>query len=54
MVNAYAGRSSVVDPNDLIIPSGADSDKIKNYEIGAKGAWLDGRLTTNLAVYLID
>lgn len=54
MVNAYAGRSSVVDPNDSIIPSGADSDKIKNYEIGAKGAWLDGRLTTNLAVYLID
>lgn len=54
VVNAYAGRSSVVDPNDLIIPAGADSDKIKNYEVGAKGTWFDGRLTTNLAVYLID
>ena len=54
VVNAFAGRASVVDPNDLIIPDGADTDKIQNYEIGAKGTWLDGRLTTNLAAYLID
>ncbi len=49
VVNAFAGRASVVDPNDLIIPFGADTDKIQNYELGAKGRWLDGRLTTNLA-----
>jgi iron complex outermembrane receptor protein len=54
VVNAFAGRPSVVNPNDLIIPPGAETDKLKNYEIGAKGSWLDGHLTTNLAVYLID
>jgi outer membrane receptor protein involved in Fe transport len=54
VVNAFAGRISVVDPSDLVIPAGADSDKIKNYEVGAKGTWLDGRLTSNLAVYVID
>jgi outer membrane receptor protein involved in Fe transport len=54
VVNAFAGRASVVNPNDLIIPFGADSDKLKNYELGAKGRWLDGRLSTNLAVYWID
>jgi iron complex outermembrane receptor protein len=54
VVNGFAGRASVVDPSDLVIPPGADSDKIKNYEIGAKGQWLDNRLTTNLAVYVID
>lgn len=54
VVNGFAGRSSVVNPSDIIIPAGADTDKIKNYEVGAKGTWLDGRLTTNLAAYLID
>jgi iron complex outermembrane recepter protein len=54
VVNAFAGRASVVNPNDLIIPFGANSDKLKNYELGAKGRWLGGRLSTNLALYLID
>lgn len=54
VVNAFAGRTSLVNPNDIIIPAGADSDKLKNYELGAKGRWLDGRLTSNLAVYWID
>ncbi|MBL8271640.1 TonB-dependent receptor [Steroidobacter sp.] len=54
VVNGFAGRRSVVDPNDLVIPNGADTDKIKNYELGAKGTWFSGKLTTNLAVYLID
>jgi iron complex outermembrane receptor protein len=54
VVNGFAGRSSVVNPSDIIIPPGADTDKIKNYEVGAKGTWLDGRVTTNLAAYLID
>lgn len=54
VVNGFAGRPSLVDPNDLIIPDGADTDKIKNYEIGAKGTWFGGRVTTNFAVYLID
>ena len=54
VVNAYAGRPSLVDPNDIIIPYGAESDKLRNYELGAKGRWLDGRLSANLALYWID
>lgn len=54
VVNAFGGRGSVVNANDLVIPFGANSDKLKNYELGAKGRWLDGRLSTNLAVYWID
>ncbi|HEY0685419.1 MAG TPA: TonB-dependent receptor [Steroidobacter sp.] len=54
VVNGFAGRASVVDPTDLVIPNGADTDKIQNYEIGAKGTWLDGLLTTNVAAYVID
>jgi iron complex outermembrane receptor protein len=54
VVNAFAGRSSVVDPNDLIIPSGAESDDLKNYELGVKGNWLNGKLSANLALYQID
>ena len=54
VVNAFAGRPSLVNPNDLIIPYGATSDDLTNYEIGAKGRWLNGRLSANLALYLID
>jgi iron complex outermembrane recepter protein len=54
IVNAFAGRASVVDQNDIIIPNGASSDRLESYEIGAKGRWLDGRVTINLAAYLID
>src|SRR3546814_16478825 len=53
-LNARAGLASVVDPSDIIIPYGADSDKIINYEVGLKGSWLNGKLTANLAAYLID
>ncbi|MET0533438.1 MAG: TonB-dependent receptor [Steroidobacter sp.] len=52
--NARAGSVSIVNPNDLVIPSGAGSDDLTNYEIGLKGRWLDGKVTTNLAVYYID
>lgn len=54
IVNARAGLASVVNPSDIIIPAGADSDNLKNYEIGAKGTFLDGKLTANLAAYIID
>ncbi len=54
VVNAFGGRPSLVNPNDLIIPYGADSDDLKNYEIGAKGRWLNGKLAANLAAYWID
>jgi iron complex outermembrane receptor protein len=54
VVNGFAGLPSLVDPNDLVIPNGADTDKIKNYELGAKGTWFGGRVTTNFALYLID
>jgi iron complex outermembrane recepter protein len=54
VVNGFAGRASVVNPADIIIPFGADSDDLTNYEIGLKGRWLDGRLSANLAAYWID
>jgi len=54
VVNGFAGRVSVVNPTDIVIPPGADSDDLTNYEIGLKGRWLNGRLTTNLAAYWID
>lgn len=54
VVNGFAGRPSVVNPSDIVIPAGADSDDLTNYEIGLKGRFLDGRLTANLAAYWID
>ena len=52
--NARAGSVSTVDPTDLVIPAGAGSDNLVNYEVGVKGRWLDGKLTANLAAYYID
>ncbi|MGE3249058.1 MAG: TonB-dependent receptor [Hyphomonadaceae bacterium] len=54
VVNAFAGRVSLVDPTDIVIPFGADSDQLINYEIGLKGRWFDGRLNANIAIYQID
>jgi outer membrane receptor protein involved in Fe transport len=54
IVNAFAGRASLVNPNDIIIPNGASSDDLKSYEIGAKGRFLNGLVTINIAAYLID
>jgi len=53
-VNARAGSVSALDPDDLVIPFGADSDEIISYELGLKGRWLDGRLFGNFALYYID
>ncbi|MBO9544553.1 TonB-dependent receptor [Caulobacter sp.] len=52
--NARAGSVSTVTPSDLIIPAGAGSDNLTNYEVGLKGRFLDGRLTAALAAYYID
>jgi len=54
VVNANAGSVSVVNPHDIIIPPGASSDNLTNYELGAKGRWVDGRLSANVALYWID
>jgi iron complex outermembrane receptor protein len=54
IVNAFAGRPSLVNPNDIIIPNGASSDDLKSYEVGAKARFLNGRVTINTAAYLID
>lgn len=54
VVNAFAGRASLVNPSDLIIPNGATSDDLTNYEVGAKGRFLNGKVAANVAVYLID
>lgn len=52
--NSRAGSVSTVNPNDLVIPAGAGSDNLTNYEVGLKGRWLGGKLTVNLAAYFID
>jgi len=54
IVNAFAGRPSLVDPNDITIPNGASSDDLKSYEVGAKGRFLNGLVTINAAAYWID
>lgn len=54
IVNARAGAVSTLDPNDLVIPYGADSDELTSYEVGVKGSWMNGRLVANLALYYID
>ncbi len=54
IVNAQGGSVSVLDPTDLVIPLGADSDELISYEVGLKGTWMDGRLAANLALYYID
>lgn len=54
VVNARAGLGSVADPTDIIIPDGADSDSLTNYEVGLKGNWLGGKLTAAIALYYID
>jgi iron complex outermembrane receptor protein len=54
VVNATAGRVSTINPADIVIPAGATSDKLTNYEIGVKGRWLNGNLTANVAGYFIS
>jgi iron complex outermembrane receptor protein len=54
VLNAQAGSRSIVNPNDIVIPSGASSDNLKNYELGAKGRWLGGKLSVNAAIFWID
>lgn len=54
VVNAQAGGVSTIDPDDLVIPYGAESDDLISYELGMKGRWLRGRVTANLALYHVD
>ena len=54
VVNALAGLVSQIDPDDIVIPAGARSDSVTNYEVGLKGRWLNGDLTANIAGYYID
>lgn len=54
VVNARAGLVSQIDPNDIVIPDGAKSDSVTNYEVGLKGRWFGGDLTANVAAYYID
>lgn len=55
VVNARAGLAPpAAQPNDIVIPDGASSDKLTNYEIGLKGSFFDNRFTANLAAFYID
>lgn len=54
VVNARAGSESLVDPTDIVIPEGADSDELQNYELGLKGSLMDGRIQGHFALYWIN
>lgn len=54
IVNARAGAVSTIDPTDIVIPYGAESDNLINYEVGIKGNWFNRRLYANIAAYWID
>lgn len=53
VANARAGSVSLVDPNDLVIPEGADSDELTNYEVGMKGTFFNNKVTSNVSAYYI-
>ncbi|MEQ8514253.1 MAG: TonB-dependent receptor, partial [Chromatocurvus sp.] len=52
-VNPNKGPS-LTDPNDIVIPEAYGPDSSINYELGAKTAWLQGRVIVNAALYYID
>ncbi len=54
IVNAQAGAVSTLDPDDIVIPYGATSDELINYEVGVKGRWFNNRLFADVALYWID
>jgi len=54
IVNSLGGSKSTVNPNDLVVPYGAKSDSLTNYEVGAKGRWFNGAVAGSLALYQID
>ncbi len=54
IINARGGAASTLDPTDIVIPAGASSDNLTNYEVGVKGRWFGGRLWADAAVYWID
>lgn len=55
IVNARAGDPPPpLFPSDIVIPYGATSDNLVNYELGVKGRWFDGRLYADAALYWID
>lgn len=54
IVNARAGAVSTLDPTDIVIPNGASSDELINYEVGIKGRFFGGRLYADAALYWID
>lgn len=55
IVNARAGAPPPAGfPTDIIIPNGATSDNLTNYEVGVKGRWFGGRLVADAALYWID
>ncbi|MBQ1542290.1 MAG: TonB-dependent receptor [Caulobacteraceae bacterium] len=48
------GGTNIPNAIDPAVPHSYRPDSLWNYELGAKTAWLDGRLTLNGALYYID
>ena len=51
--SAYRPGGPQFSPNPQV-PASFGPDTVWNYEIGAKGQWLDGHLNANIAAYHID
>lgn len=51
--NANVGEVSQVNPKDIVIPAGASSDRLNNYEVGAKSRFLGGAVNANISLYYI-
>lgn len=48
------GPQPTVQASSATVPTSYEPDTVTNYEIGAKGRWLNGRLSTDATVYFID
>lgn len=48
------GGVSINDPSDVVIPPKSNGDGLWNYELGMKGVFLDGALSANVSLFMID
>lgn len=48
------GTPNVQGLSKYAVPSGSDSDSLRNYELGMRSRWLDGRVTVDATLFAID
>ena len=47
------GGVSLIDPTDIVIAPGSESDSLWNYELGMKAIWFDGVLDSKVSLYFL-